>query len=460
MELKAELAVVFAAGRGVRLRSSVPKVMQPLAGLSLLGHVVGLSFKVARRVLVVVSSELESICRDSFPEVIIVVQEHADGTGGAARCALSYADQHGVSASTVVFINADTPLVEQHSLERLLGALRGERAGLMAALVVLGFHSTNPHGYGRLLGAEVASDMSLPLAASKITEVREDEDCTSEELAHPLCNAGVYATKLDRATLLSRLESLPLVERSGGRAAERRMTDLVRICVENGERVLACWTHEEEAVGVNTVEQLAYAEEIWQRRARAEKMSSGVFFRSSASVFLSHDTVIGRGTIVEPYVVFGNGVEVGMEALIRSFSYIEGARIAPRAEIGPFARLRASSDIGVGAKVGSFVETKNAKFSANAKAPHLSYVGDCDIGESANIGAGVITCNYDGIAKHTTQIGAGAFIGSNSSLIAPVSIGSGAKVGASSAVDRDVPADSLALERSALLVKPLGKGKV
>ena len=452
MSLVADLAVVFAAGAGSRMRSRLAKVMHLMAGMSMVGHVMKLASSCARRVLLVVSAEIYEDCRKNFPEALLVVQEQRDGTGGAADCALRYADQLGEGGGdgSIIFLNADAPLITEQSLRGLLGALQTEDAGL----ALLGFYSSKPAGYGRLLAGDLPGETKL-FSTSILEDVREEDDCSIDEQAHRLCNAGVYATRIERATLRSLISTLPVCERGAGKLPERRLTDLVAICNSRDHKVIAYWTNEEEAVGVNSAEQLAFAEGIWQGRARAKMLESGVLLRAPETVFFAHDTRIGVSAVVEPYVCFGNNVEIGTEAIIRSFCHIEGASIASKAVIGPFARLRATSKIGEGAKIGNFVETKNATLGADTRASHLSYIGDCTIGERANVGAGVITCNYDGREKHQTHIGSDVFIGSNSSLIAPLSVGSGARIAASSAIDRDVPANTLAIERNALALKAL-----
>ena len=483
MSLVAELAVVFAAGAGSRMRSSLPKVMHLIGGMSMLGHVMKSASACARRVLLVVSAEIYEDCRKNFPHALLVVQEKRDGTGGAADCALAHVDQLADELAdqllgeggedSIIFLNADAPLITERSLRGLLGALQTEDA----ALALLGFYSSNPSGYGRLLGGKFLGGKFLGaglhdepslFSTSVIKEVREEDDCSLEEKSHRKCNAGVYATRIERARLRSLISALPISrgvsksvsERGDRKLAERRLTDLVSICNLRGDKVIAYWTSEDEAVGVNSAEQLSFAEGIWQRRMRAKMLQAGVFLRAPETVFFSHDTRIGVSAVVEPYVCFGNDVEIGTEAIIHSFCHIEGACISPKAVIGPFARLRATSNIGERAKIGNFVETKNVTLGADTRASHLSYIGDCTIAEKVNVGAGVITCNYDGSEKHHTYIGAAAFIGSNSSLIAPLSVGAGARIAASSAIDRDIPANTLAIERNALAIKPIrGKGR-
>ena len=453
------------------MRTARPKVLHEVAGLSMLEHVVASASICARRVLLVLSQETAEAVRTRFPQpqkhndakddakndILQTVQRRQDGTGGAAACALAYAAEQGLPAASIVFLNGDAPLVSKESLRRLVrltqlplsGAGEGE-----ASFALLGFASDAPFGYGRLLGRGLSA--TLDGSSQECVEaVREEVDCTPDERALPFCNAGVYSTRLGLDELRGLLARLPA--RETGRAKslpERRMTDLVE--AYEG-KVAVCWTSEQEARGVNTPSELEQAERLWQERKRRETTEQGVRMLAPHTVFFSHDTAIGKGTVIEPYVVFGEKVSIGEDVKVGSFSHLEGARIAAHASVGPFARLRPTSTLGYGAKVGNFVETKNATLGRQAKASHLAYLGDCSVGEAANIGAGVITCNYDGKNKHRTQIGAGAFVGSNSSLIAPLSIGERACIGASSAIADDVAADTLVFERSAVSAKPLGK---
>ncbi|MGI9481647.1 MAG: DapH/DapD/GlmU-related protein, partial [Hyphomicrobiales bacterium] len=297
----------------------------------------------------------------------------------------------------------------------------------------LGFNAQNPTGYGRLL-----VDPNNGLLA-----IREEADASEEEKAIRLCNSGVMA--FDGALLAGLIDSLDNKNAKG----EYYLTDTVKTAHDSGRPVLVVECDESEVLGVNSREQLAAAEAVIQQRLRKEALAGGATLIIPETVYFSHDTKLGRDVTVEPNVFFGEGVEVGDNVHIKAFCHLEGTILEDGAEIGPHARLRPGTRIGQGAKIGNFVEVKNTDFGAGAKANHLSYVGDSTVGEMANIGAGTITCNYDGFKKSKTHIGANAFIGSNSSLVAPVSIGAGAYVGSSSVITRDVPEDALALTRAA-----------
>ena len=415
----------------------------------MLEHVVATASLCARHVLLVLSQETAQEARtrfesSRFPQVLQTVQQTQDGTGGAAACALAYIAEQKLPAESIVFLNGDAPLLSTNGLQKLVHLLEDD----VADFALLGFSSKTPFGYGRLLGATLDGSSSAFVEA-----VREESECTPNERAMPFCNAGVYATRLALGELQELVARLPARAADRG-LAERRITDLVELYEG---KVAVCWTSMHEALGVNTPLELAQAERLWQERKRTALAEQGVNMLAPETVFFSHDTTVGKGTVIEPYVVFGEKVSIGEEVSIGSFSHLTGASVASRASVGPFARLRPTSTLGEGAKVGNFVETKNATLGKEAKASHLAYLGDCSLGDAANIGAGVITCNYDGKQKHRTQIGAGAFVGSNSSLIAPLSIGARACVGASSAIADDVDADTLVFERNVVTSKPLGK---
>ena len=448
------------------MHAPLPKVWCKVARRSMLEHVVDVASLCARKVLLVLSEKTAEEARTRFdaarfPQVLQTVQRTQDGTGGAAACALAYAAEIKLPAKTFLFLNGDAPLLSAEDLRNLVRTL--EKGGVSLAL--LGFASENSFGYGRLLGANIDRAKREDLPTALVDAVREEADCTSAERALPFCNAGVYASCLalgELQALLARLPSHPPAHPTDKSSAERRMPDVVERYIESyGGKVAVCWTSEDEARGVNTPAELALAERLWQQRKRRQVSEQGVSMLAPETVFFSYDTSIGKGTVIEPYVVFGEKVSIGEEVSIGSFSHLAGARVAARASVGPFARLRPTSTLGEGAKVGNFVETKNANLARQAKASHLAYLGDCSIGEAANIGAGVITCNYDGTNKHRTQIGAQAFVGSNSSLIAPLTVGARARIGASSAITDDVPADTLVFERNAVtakaLVAPLGE---
>ena len=356
------------------------------------------------------------------PAAEIFVQAERRGTAHAvlaARAALAR------GADVILVLFGDTPLIRPETLTRLRDAMAQG-----AAVAVLGFRPVDPIGYGRLV-----------VEGGELVAIREDKDASPAERAIGLCNAGVMA--LDGA------HALAILDRIDDRNAKREfyLTDAVAIARAMGRSVVALETEEDEVRGINTRAQLAEAEAVLQRRLRQQWLDAGVTMVAPETVHLAADTKLAPDVVIEPYVVFGAGVVVEEGAVIRSFSHLEGAHVGKGARVGPFARLRPGTDLAEEVHVGNFVEVKAATIEKGAKANHLSYIGDARVGEGANVGAGTITCNYDGAAKHHTDIGKGAFIGSNSALVAPVKIGDGAYVGSGSVITDDVPADALALGR-------------
>jgi bifunctional UDP-N-acetylglucosamine pyrophosphorylase/glucosamine-1-phosphate N-acetyltransferase len=426
------LAIILAAGEGTRMRSARPKVLHEIAGRSMLAHVLSAVQEAgAGHVAVVIGPDRDDVAqeiRHSAPDAQVFVQRERLGTAHAvltAREALG----HGVEDIVVAF--ADTPLIEASTFAKLRAPLANG-----AAVAVLGFEARDPSGYGRLL-----------TKGGKLSAIREDKDTTPPERAVTLCNAGLMALRSDYA--------LDILGRIGNQNAkgEFYLTDAVSLAVSMGLDAAVVTAPEDEVRGVNDRAQLAEAETIMQVRLRRAAMLGGATLIAPETVFFSVDTRIGRDVVIEPNVVFGPGVLVEDEAVIHAFSHLEGARVAKGAMVGPFARLRPGTSLGPKAKVGNFVEIKNADLGSGAKINHLSYVGDASVGANANIGAGTITCNYDGFAKHRTVIGEGAFVGTNSSLVAPVEIGKRAYVGSGSVITEDVPADALALGRGRQAVK-------
>jgi len=421
--------VLLAAGKGTRMKSDIPKVLHPLAGLPMIRHALTAAERLeVTRCVVVVGPGMEDVQQAVAP-LPTVVQPRQQGTADAvlaAREALAgFAD--GTDDSTVLVLYADTPLIRTETLARMIAA---RRAG--ADVVVLGFRPDDPGEYGRLLLDDAG-------ALQAIVEFRDADDA---QRAIALCNSGVMAVSADRLW--------GLLDRVGNDNAkgEYYLTDIVALARADG---LVCSVVEGDAVemlGVNSRNDLAVAEAAWQKARRAAAMTGGATLLDPESVWFSHDTRLGRDVVVGPSVYFGPGVAVADGAEIRAFCHLEGADIGAGAVVGPFARLRPGARIEAQARVGNFVEVKNAVLGEGAKANHLSYVGDADIGPGANIGAGTITCNYDGYLKHRTEIGAGAFIGSNTALVAPVSVGEGALIGAGSTITRNVPADAVALTRA------------
>ena len=419
------LSIVLAAGEGTRMRASRSKVLHEIGGAPLIAHVLNAVRDLDGATTVVVGPDagpLTTAISDLMPEAEVVVQHQRRGTADAvlrAKAAI------GRGFDDVLVLFADTPLVSTDTLRRLRGPLRDS-----AAVVVLGFQAADPTGYGRLI-----------VDGERLLAIREEKDANAAERAITLCNGGLMALRGDMA--------LTLIERIGNDNAkgEFYLTDAVAIAREMGLDAVALETPEDEVRGINTQAQLAQAETLLQARLRSAALEAGVTMVAPDTVHLCADTRLGRDVVIEPYVVFGPGVVVEDGARIRSFSHLEGARVGPGASVGPFARLRPGAQLGARVRIGNFVEVKESEIEAGASANHLTYIGDARVGADSNVGAGTITCNYDGFEKHRTEIGAGAFIGSNSSLVAPVNIGDGAYVGSGSVVTEDVPADALALGR-------------
>jgi bifunctional UDP-N-acetylglucosamine pyrophosphorylase/glucosamine-1-phosphate N-acetyltransferase len=426
------LTIVLAAGEGTRMRSSLPKVLHPVAGRSLLAHVLAAAPRGDGTALaVVVGPDHQAVADEALrarPDAVIFTQTERLGTAHAVLAARD-AIRRGFDDLLVAF--GDTPLITVETFARLRQPLANG-----AALAVLGFHAANPTGYGRLL-----------VEGKRLVAIREQADASDAERAITLCNAGVMA--FDGHVALDVLGKIGNANSKG----EYYLTDAVEIVRKLGRDAVAIETGEDEVRGINTKGQLAEAEQVMQSRLRQAALDAGVTMIAPETVFLAPDTTFGRDVTVEPYVVFGPGVSVGDGAVIHSFSHIVQATIGRNTSIGPYARLRPGTSLGDGARIGNFVETKAATLEAGVKINHLTYVGDAHVGANANIGAGTITCNYDGFNKHKTQIGEGAFVGSNSSLVAPVTIGKGAYIGSGSVITRDVPDDALAVERNQQAVR-------
>ncbi len=414
------------------MRTRLPKALHPIAGRTMLAHVLASAAQAGCGVIaVVVGPDHNAVvdeARAFAPKAQTYEQRERRGTGHAVLAARP-AIARGADDILVMF--SDTPLVRVQTLIALRAALAKG-----AAVAVLGFKAANPQGYGRLL-----------TRGDELIAIREDRDATPEERKIPLCNGGLMA--------LSGQHALAILDRIGNANAkgEYYLSDAVAIARDMGLKVAAIETTEDDVRGINTKAQLAEAEAVLQQRLRAAAMEAGVTMIAPDTVFLSADTKLGKDVTIEPNVVFGPGVTVEEGATIKSFTYVEEAHVGKGARVGPFARLRPGADLGTDVHIGNFVEVKAATIEAGAKANHLAYIGDTRVGEGANIGAGTITCNYDGVAKHRTDIGKGAFIGSNSSLVAPVKIGDGAYVGTGTVVTKDVPADALAVARTEQKIK-------
>ena len=423
--------IILAAGQGTRMKSARHKVLHPIAGRPMLLHLLASVAELApeRKVVVVGAGRDQVEAAVAGLGVSIAVQEQQLGTGHAVAQAH---DALAGFAGDVLILYGDVPLVRTETMRAMLDRLsRGDEP----RAVVLGFRPDDAAAYGRI----IADGQGV------IEKMVEHKDATPEERAVTLCNSGLMAVRsTDVFVLLDRIGN-------DNAAGEYYLPDIVML---PGAQSAVIETEAWEVAGVNSRVELAGVESLWQQRRRAEAMRDGVTLTAPETVFFSHDTVLGRDVVVEPHVVFGPGVSVADDVTIHAFSHLEGATVERAAEIGPYARLRPGARIGVKAKVGNFVEIKKAELGEGAKANHLSYIGDASVGAGANIGAGTITCNYDGFFKYRTQIGAGAFIGSNSALVAPVTVGEGAIVGAGSVVRKDVEADALCLVRPPQEGKP------
>jgi bifunctional UDP-N-acetylglucosamine pyrophosphorylase / glucosamine-1-phosphate N-acetyltransferase len=424
---RTSLTIVLAAGEGTRMRSSLPKVLHPVASQPLLAHVLRAVPKgTGAATAVVIGPNHEAVAAEARrvrPDAATYIQLERLGTAHAVLAARE-AMARGADDLLVVF--GDTPLISAATFERLRVPLKNG-----AALAVLGFRAADPTGYGRLL-----------VEGDRLVAIREQADASQEERAITLCNAGVMA--FDGRKALEIIEKIGHANAKG----EYYLTDAVTVVRDLGLEAVVIETSEDEVRGINTKAQLAEAEQVMQSRLRKAALDAGVTMIAPETVYLAADTTFGNDVTIEPFVVIGPGVSIADGAVIHSFSHIVQASIGKKASIGPYARLRPGTSLGEGVKIGNFVETKAATLEAGAKVNHLSYIGDAHIGEGANIGAGTITCNYDGFDKHRTTIGAGAFVGSNSSLVAPVKIGNRAYVGSGSVITKDVPDDALAVERS------------
>lgn len=424
--------VVLAAGQGTRMKSALPKVLHEVAGASLVSHAIHSADDLSPdRVVVVVGHGSELVgpaVEKEFPGAEIVVQTDRLGTAHAVGQAQAALKGFG---GDIIVLYGDTPFIRPETLT----AMRQARAD-GADVVVLGFDAAVPGKYGRLIAEK-----------GKLLRIVEAKDASADELAVTLCNSGVICA--DRAVLFD------LISKVGNEnaAKEYYLTDIVGLANDAGLGCATVTCDEAETLGINSRVELAQAEAVFQGRARQDAMVNGATLMAPETVYFSVDTDLGRDVTVEPNVVFGRNVRVEDKATIRAFSHLEDCVIRAGATIGPYARIRPGSDIGEGARVGNFVETKKASVAKGAKINHLSYVGDATVGADANIGAGTVTCNYDGVLKHKTEIGAGAFIGTNSSLVAPVKIGDGAMTAAGSVITKNVPDDSLAVARAPQTVR-------
>jgi bifunctional UDP-N-acetylglucosamine pyrophosphorylase/glucosamine-1-phosphate N-acetyltransferase len=429
------LIIVLAAGKGVRMRSELPKVLHQVGGRSMLAHVLATLRQLGpQQLALVVGPGMDAVraaAVEAAPGIEVCVQPEQLGTADAVLAARALIERQGGGRVLVVF--ADSPLLRATTLRRMLDALD---AG--AHVAVLGFEAMDPTGYGRLILD----------AQGRVTAVREHKDASEAERGIGLCNAGAMAFRVPRlADLLARIGN-------ANASGEYYLTEAPALAAADGLIAVPVVCEAEEAMGVNSREQLAAVEAALQAQARERAMQGGATLIAPETVWFSYDTTIGHDVVIEPNVFFGPGVVVEDGAHIMANCHIVGTRIRKGARVGPFARLRPGADIGPQVHVGNFVEVKNATLEAGAKANHLAYVGDGRVGEGANIGAGTIFCNYDGFNKHFTDVGKGVFVGSNSSLVAPVKLGEGAYIGTGSVITKDVEPGALALSRSPQEVRP------
>jgi bifunctional UDP-N-acetylglucosamine pyrophosphorylase / glucosamine-1-phosphate N-acetyltransferase len=424
--------IILAAGKGTRMNSELPKVLHPIAGDPMLVHAMAAGATLEPEHTVVVAGHgAEAVTKAALAydeEAKVVVQAEQLGTGHAvaqARDALAGFE------GTAIVLYGDTPFVSPETLERMM------QAAATTDVVVLGFEAADAGRYGRLV-----------MDGPSLERIVEFKEANIAERAITLCNSGVIAC--NAALLFDLIDAVGNDNASG----EYYLTDIIGLARARGLTATAVTCDEAETLGVNSRAQLADAEAAFQSSARAALMEDGVTLQAPDTVFLARDTVIGRDTLIEPNVFFGAGVTVESGAHIRAFSHLEGCHVSRGAIIGPYARLRPGAELAENTRVGNFVEIKNATIAEGAKVNHLSYIGDAFVGEHANIGAGTITCNYDGVMKHHTHIGAHSFIGSNTMLVAPVSVGDGAMTGSGSVITSDVEPDALALARTPQVEKP------
>ena len=432
-------AIVLAAGQGTRMKSDLHKVLHPVAGRPMLHHLLaGVGELAPERTVVVAGARREQVEAAVAPmNVAVALQAEQLGTGHAvAQGEAALAGFEG----DVLILYGDVPLVTADTMRRMVERLHGEDR---PAAVVLGFRPADPGAYGRVIAD----------ADGRIERMVEFKDADAAQRAETLCNSGLMAVRsADLFALLSRVGN-------DNAAGEYYLPDIVMLAAADGRHSAVIETGPGEVAGVNSRAELAAVEADWQQRRRARAMADGATLLAPETVWFSHDTVLGRDVTVEQNVVFGAGVTIADGAVIHAFSHLEGATVATGASVGPYARLRPGAVLGEGARVGNFVEMKKATLGRGAKANHLTYLGDAEVGAGANIGAGTITCNYDGFLKYRTTIGEGAFVGSNSALVAPVSIGAGAIVAAGSVITADVAPDALALARGRQEARPGWAGR-
>ncbi|WP_170348117.1 bifunctional UDP-N-acetylglucosamine diphosphorylase/glucosamine-1-phosphate N-acetyltransferase GlmU [Ruegeria atlantica] len=424
--------VILAAGKGTRMHSDIPKVLHPIAQVPMLVHAMRAGAILSpERTVIVTGHGAEAVAKVATAEdeaAQIAVQDEQLGTAHAVAQAREALD--GFTGDVVV-LYGDTPFLQPDTLERMIAA-RAEND-----LVILGFEAGDPARYGRLV-----------MNGDSLERIVEFKDASDEERAITFCNSGLLAC--DAQALFSLIDTV----RNDNAAGEYYLTDVVEIARARGLKVTAVACDEAQTLGVNSRTDLAAADAVFQASARAELLDLGVTLMAPDTVYLAADTVIGRDTVIEPNVVFGPGVTVESGATIRSFSHLEGCHVSRSSIVGPYARLRPGAELAENARIGNFVEIKNAEIAEGAKVNHLSYIGDASVGAASNIGAGTITCNYDGVMKHRTTIGENVFVGSNTMLVAPVTVGDGAMTATGTVVTRDVEPDALAVARAKQDNKP------
>ncbi len=422
-------AIILAAGKGTRMKSDLPKVLHKVAGLEMILHVINAAKSAGNSNINIVTSPSQEALRDKLLAhsdelnipMTMAIQEQQLGTGDAVKAALPLSG----AADKVLILFGDTPLMRSEILKQMVED--------SADVTLLGFKAENPDGYGRIICQD-----------GRPIEIVEHKDADEKIRQIDLCNGGAMAV---RASLLPEL--LDGLQNNNAQS-EYYLPDIVSLAHAQNISISLVECPQEDTMGVDTKSGLAKAEALMQNRLRRTHLDNGVAMTAPETVYFSYDTEIGADSFIEPHCFFGGDVKIAPGVIIKGFSHLEGVRAETGVQIGPYARLRPGTQLGAGVKIGNFVETKKAQIMDNAKVNHLSYIGDAHIGEGANIGAGTITCNYDGFDKHLTEIGAGAFIGSNSSLIAPVKIGDGAYIGSSSSISGEIEADSLALTRAPL----------
>ncbi|WP_113912591.1 bifunctional UDP-N-acetylglucosamine diphosphorylase/glucosamine-1-phosphate N-acetyltransferase GlmU [Roseovarius dicentrarchi] len=424
--------IVLAAGKGTRMNSDLPKVLHPVAGAPMLVHALRAATTLEPDRICVVTGHgadaVEAAALEHDPEIQTARQTEQLGTAHAVAQARTALEGHDGDA---IVLYGDTPFIRPETLERMIAARKEYD------LVVLGFDAADPGRYGRLV-----------MQGNALDRIVEFKDATDKERAITLCNSGVIAADSD--TLFDLISAVGNENASG----DYYLTDIIAIARAKGLTATAITCDEAETLGVNSRAELAAAEALFQTAMRQAAFEDGVGFYAPDSVYFSFDTVLGRDALIEQNVVFGPGVTVESGAHIRAFSHLEGCHVARGAVVGPYARLRPGAELAEDARVGNFVEIKNAFLDTGAKVNHLTYIGDADLGAGCNVGAGSVTCNYDGVRKHRTSIGAGAFVGSGTMLVAPVTVGAEAMTGSGSVITQDVPDGALALGRAVQVVKP------